>query len=664
MNEETIRSVVDHMRTQRIAFEDGLSNEEVARVEGKFDLRFPPDLRRFLQTALPVSGGFPNWRSESEENLRRHFDRPLRGILFDIEHNDFWPKAWGKKPYKLDAAIEKTKVMLAQVSPLIPIRYGHYIPAFPAVDGNPIFAIRHSALTVASQDLESFLANGPIDSKDHEFSKEIPFWSILARNPFEVPNLAEPHSGTLDEYERLQRAIEKAGYWAEITPLFEKGSALSCHRQKPERYGLFWITKRTFGWLICVPCPRFYFAPQERRIADLCLALLAHLPEENQRLPFWNFKMDGCIQQNFGLVAFDHLTDFEDEREVNLRSLEQWGWREMSRGQEDACWDKYRRELECRSPEPSKTWDISPIFLRGKDHRDQLETDLTIKALTAFKTCTNKGEELLVLDWNHPCYFFDPHGGLSDASAKSWATPVLPDGDSYIYLASDLRFGIIGDCVLQTMCVFGRELLDAFAVNLPKLFKKTTWTIGERQKLETSWQNAGWQRLSSEEKDIVWEQFDERFGVFERRGKSDRPGMIEPHPSLTWDISAAYEVPDKSAMIEVQLTDFILNALRKATNPQEQLYALDSVRWYEHYRFSPHKITSTSRNSWALSVFPNDNYTVIIAADFRFGIFGNPLERSICLFGQELLDAINSKWPTFFGKLVRRNGDRIVEAQY
>src|ERR1043165_6984108 len=444
MNEQSIRSAIEHLRFQRIAFEDGLANAEIVKAEGMLGFPFPPDLRQFLQTALPVSGGFPNWRSESEDKLRRLFDRPLRGILFDLEHNDFWPESWGRKPSKLENVVSSAKELFARVPPLIPIRYGHYIPSLPAADGNPVFAIRQSAVVVANRDLASFLTNAPVAAQENALSKEIRFWSMLARHAFKVPNLADQHVGKLGEYKSLRQTIEKAGYWAEIIPLFQKGIGLSCHRHKPERYGLFWVTKRAFGWLICIACPRFFFAPQENRLADLCVTLLARLPEENQRLPFGNFKLDDDIRHEFGLVAFDTLTDFDDEREAKLRSLEQLGGREMPRGQEDAGWDRYGKELENRSPQPSVTWDISPIYLRGKGYLEEMEIDLTLKTLAALQDCTRRGEELLVLDWNHPCFFFDPHGGLAGADPKSWAKPVLPNGDSCIFLAPDFRFGIIG----------------------------------------------------------------------------------------------------------------------------------------------------------------------------------------------------------------------------
>src|SRR5262249_32026964 len=159
--------------------------------------------RFFLQTALPVSGGFPNWRSESEDNLRRLFDHPLDGILFDLEHNDFWPEAWGQKPAKLEDAISIARGFFAQVPPLIPIKYGNYLPAHSVHvhDGDPVLAIRQSAVTVASRDLGSFLTNAPAAVQENAPSKEVPFWSMLARNAFKVPNLADQHVGKPEEYE-------------------------------------------------------------------------------------------------------------------------------------------------------------------------------------------------------------------------------------------------------------------------------------------------------------------------------------------------------------------------------------------------------------------------------------------------------------------------------
>jgi hypothetical protein len=85
----------------RVQFETGLSDAEVAVVENRFGFHFPPDLRAFLQTALPTGPRFPHWRSGDESSLREWLDAPRQGVLFDIEHNGFWLKDWGPRPADL-----------------------------------------------------------------------------------------------------------------------------------------------------------------------------------------------------------------------------------------------------------------------------------------------------------------------------------------------------------------------------------------------------------------------------------------------------------------------------------------------------------------------------------------------------------------------------------
>src|SRR5690349_6228476 len=73
----------------RVDFDAGLTNEEVVSCEKRFGFRFPPDLREFLQTALPRGPRFPDWRSGDEAPLREWLDLPRQGVLFDVEHNGF-----------------------------------------------------------------------------------------------------------------------------------------------------------------------------------------------------------------------------------------------------------------------------------------------------------------------------------------------------------------------------------------------------------------------------------------------------------------------------------------------------------------------------------------------------------------------------------------------
>jgi len=47
--------------------------------------------------------------------------------------------------------------------------------------------------------------------------------------------------------------------------------------------------------------------------------------------------------------------------------------------------------------------------------------------------------------------------------------PVLPDGDYHIFLADDFSFGTLGHPWEQTICVFGKPLIDVVEREGPKL---------------------------------------------------------------------------------------------------------------------------------------------------------------------------------------------------
>jgi hypothetical protein len=64
MNEYDWSGLINLLESAKrgLHFGEGLSDAEVRRAEENYRVRFPPDLRAFLQTALPLSFPFPNWR--------------------------------------------------------------------------------------------------------------------------------------------------------------------------------------------------------------------------------------------------------------------------------------------------------------------------------------------------------------------------------------------------------------------------------------------------------------------------------------------------------------------------------------------------------------------------------------------------------------------------
>ena len=124
-------------------------------------------------------------------------------------------------------------------------------------------------------------------------------------------------------------------------------------------------------------------------------------------------------------------------------------------------------------PAPSITYAIGHIYELPREERAALEADLEAKLLAAFRALVGRdgGEGVVhALDWQHASFRFAPT--VAEAASVPWAIPALPDGDYYIFLAPDLRWGIFGHPWEETMCVFGDELLRALAAAPPKLFTK------------------------------------------------------------------------------------------------------------------------------------------------------------------------------------------------
>ena len=166
--------------TCHVEFEAGLTDEEVVRAEGTFGFRFPPDLRAFLQSALPRGPDFPNWRSGNEAQLREWLDQPREGILFDIEHG-FWLPEWGERPAALADALEAGSNLVRSAPKLIPIYSHRMIPDEPHLPGNPVFSVHQSDIIVYGRDLNHYLHNEflPQQTGAHEREiRHIRFWDV------------------------------------------------------------------------------------------------------------------------------------------------------------------------------------------------------------------------------------------------------------------------------------------------------------------------------------------------------------------------------------------------------------------------------------------------------------------------------------------------------
>jgi len=175
------------LEKKEIQITKGLTDAEFQRIEGQFQIQFPPDLHALLANFLPLNKGFVNWRDDNTDNIKIIEDSlqwPLEGMIFDIEQNNFWYEKWGEKPNSLKLAVEKCKEMFLKVPKLIPIYSHRYIPMIPMETGNPIFSVYQTDIIYYGENLEAYLQNEFGINQCGEISldsvKKIPFWSDLA----------------------------------------------------------------------------------------------------------------------------------------------------------------------------------------------------------------------------------------------------------------------------------------------------------------------------------------------------------------------------------------------------------------------------------------------------------------------------------------------------
>jgi hypothetical protein len=178
-----LERAVSTMTEQGVRFAPGLSDEELTEVERLYALRIPPDLKSLLQFAVPLGAKFPDWRGPRTQ-MRSLLSRPLEGILFDAEHNDFWAPSWGPRPAKLSDALATAREVVATAPILIPVYMHRYVPAEPEAPGNPVLSVYQTDIIQYGDDLPSYLWREfkvPMPSRTVKVPRGIRFWDELIR---------------------------------------------------------------------------------------------------------------------------------------------------------------------------------------------------------------------------------------------------------------------------------------------------------------------------------------------------------------------------------------------------------------------------------------------------------------------------------------------------
>lgn len=159
-----------------------------------------------------------------------------------------------------------------------------------------------------------------------------------------------------------------------------------------------------------------------------------------------------------------------------------------------------------------------------------------------------------------------------------------------------------------------------------------------------------WVPFSAQEYDQIWDRIYRDF-KFEP-SISKFPSFQVPHPFVTYDISNSFgDSVDLDAYDDLE--EKAIDAFKETTSVDEYILALD---WHhECYRVNPHlEFEKDEFGEWTIPIFPNGDYYFFIQKDFKWGYLGHPWERSITIFGEELINAFDKHKPRMFRKILRQ----------
>jgi hypothetical protein len=164
-----------------VTIEQGLSDEEFARIEQMLEVEFADDHRAFLVAGLPVGKLWPNWRTEGRKALQKWVQLPADGILFAVEWNQFWAPGWGQRPARMKDALRTANYELARVPRLMPVYSNRYLPAGRGSVGHPVLSVKRTDVVALSHDLADYFDNefGPDGHRLATPTATVEFWSEL-----------------------------------------------------------------------------------------------------------------------------------------------------------------------------------------------------------------------------------------------------------------------------------------------------------------------------------------------------------------------------------------------------------------------------------------------------------------------------------------------------
>jgi hypothetical protein len=152
-------------------------------------------------------------------------------------------------------------------------------------------------------------------------------------------------------------------------------------------------------------------------------------------------------------------------------------WTSITKDDCDKIWDKFYADFSFRPSVSPTDWpsikttkpnikiDIADFW--GDGYSETKWTSLIKKGISCFTTISNPQDEIIVLDWQHECFYVNPRQITTDTmlpndQTNSLVPSFVPDGDYYIFLTKDFQNVWFGHPWEKTITLIGDKLIKAY----------------------------------------------------------------------------------------------------------------------------------------------------------------------------------------------------------
>lgn len=177
------KELIEKLKLRGVEFTSGLDEKEFETITKEYDFKFPRELKKMYEVALPISQGFYNWRDFSIDNIeyiKEVMARPIKDI-YDMADEVYWCDNWGEEPNEIEK-IKFVQKLLKTAPALIPI-YSHRYLSVADVEQSPVFSIHETDIIYYGENLKSYFeiefGLKSYSDIDYDNISYIPFWTDL-----------------------------------------------------------------------------------------------------------------------------------------------------------------------------------------------------------------------------------------------------------------------------------------------------------------------------------------------------------------------------------------------------------------------------------------------------------------------------------------------------